>query len=389
MIRWLMTAPGLVATCMVLCAQAPEPAKKPAPAKYKMPALMVIVYADFPNQPEHQLAIAQYTASKGFNCVEAELDKLEVCRKAGLMVRLGSIDFNKLLKAAPKLKDDPAVYGYFISDRRTSKSFPGFARIAREFEAADPNHPTLFINRAEYNQFPEFVKVVQPMVLDYYHYHWYHKNHPERYFLYLRMFRDLSVQHEIPQMRCLGSNNPPEKIRQSMYCSLAYGVQAFHFWPPWFVTCKMDKDRNAVIENGKPVFGLTDQAKTVSEVSMELKALGPVLLKLRNEAVYHTDAKLPLGAEKAPADLWFQPEGELFLVSVFRDEQKNRYLMPVNHAVDKARELTLRFKDAATTVEVMDRKTAKWRPLALENVDQRLVLRLTLAPGDGELLRVK
>jgi len=362
----------------------PKDIKRP---KYQFPEIMVIVYADFPNEPEHQLALAKYTAGKGFNCVEAELDKLEVCRKAGLKVRLGSIDINKLLDAAPKLKDDQAVLGYFISDRRSRDAFPGFARTARAFEAADPNHPTLFINRAEYNQFPEFVEVVKPMVLDYYHYHWWHKNHPERYYLYLRMFRDLSVKHDIPQMRCLGSNNPPEKIRQSMYVALAYGVQAFHFWPPWFVTCKMDKDRNAVLEDGKPVFGLSDAGKAVSEVALELKALGPVLLKLKNQAVYHTDKTLPMGAERAPADLWFQPEGESFLVGIFNDDQKDRYLLPVNHDVEKTRELTLRFKDRVA-VELLDRKTAKWRSPELEKRDAERVLKLTLAPGDGELLRV-
>jgi hypothetical protein len=359
----------------------PPAGEKP---RYRMPAIMVIVYADFPNQPEHQDALAKYTLSKHFNCVEAELDKLDVCRKNGLMVRLGSIDVNKLLQAAPKLKDDPAVFGYFVSDRRTSKAFPGFAKIARDFEVADPNHPTLFINRAEYNQFPEFVDVVKPMVLDYYHYHWYHKNHPERYFLYLKMFRDLSVKHDIPQMRCLGSNNSPEKIRQSMYCSLAYGVQAFHFWPPWFVTCKMDKDRNAVLENGKPVFGLTEQAETVSKVAGELKTLGPVLLKLKNHAVYHTDPLPPMGGEKAPADFWVRPEGDSCLVSIFHDAEKNRYLMPVNHAVDKARELTLRFTADVAAIEMMDRRSGKWTPLKLENQS----VRLTLAAGDGELLRV-
>lgn len=357
---------------------------EPARPRFRFSDIMVIVYADFPNEPEHQLALAKYTLSKGFNCVEAELDKLEPCRKAGLKVRLGSIDINKMLQAAPKLKDDPAVLGYFISDRRSRSAFPGFARIARDFEAADPNHPTLFINRAESNQFPEFVDVVKPMVLDYYHYHWWPKNHPERYYLYLRMFRDLSVKHDIPQMRCLGSNNPPEKIRQSMYVGLAYGVQAFHFWPPWFVTCKMDKDRNAVLEDGKPVFGLSDLGKAPSEVSLELKALGPVLVKLKNQAVYHTDKALPIGAERAPADLWFQPEGESFLVSVFHDEEKNRFLMLVNHAVDKARELALRFKEPVG-LELMDRKTAKWRPLELD----KGTLRLPLAPGDGELIRVK
>lgn len=364
---------------------APKDGKRPS---YRFPEIMVIVYADFPNEPEHQLALARYTASKGFNCVEAEMDKLDVCRQAGLKVRLGSIDVNKMLRAAPKLKDDPAVFGYFISDRRSRGSFPGFAKSARDFEAADPNHPTLFINKAELNQFPEFVDVVKPMVLDYYHYHWWPKNHPERYYLYLRMFRDLSVKHDIPQMRCLGSNNPSEKIRQSMYVALAYGVQAFHFWPPWFVTCKMDKERNAVLEDGKPVFGLSDQAKTVSEVGLELKAIGPVLLKLKNQAVYHTDKTLPLSAEKAPADLWFQPEGESFLVSLFHDDQKNRYLMPVNHGVEKSQELTLRFKDKFS-LELLDRKTAHWRPLDLEKSADQWVLKLNLAPGDGELLRVK
>ncbi len=377
----------LLAILLLLPAGVAPAAAPPAARKYRMPAIVVIVYADFPNQPEQQLALARYTASKGFNCVEAEMDKLEVCRKAGLLVRLGG-DLNKMLQAAPKLKDDPAVFGYFISDRRRRRAFPGFARIARAFEKADPNHPTLFINRAEYNQFPEFVQVVRPMVLDYYHYHWWHKNHPERYFLYLRMFRDLSVQHDIPQMRCLGSNNPPEKVRQSMYCALAYGVQAFHFWPPWFVSCKMDKNRNAILENGKPVFGLSDAGKVVSTICGELKVLGPVLLKLRNQAVYHTDRVLPLGAERAPKDLWFTPEGESFLVSVFHDEKKNRYLLPVNHAVDRPRELTLRFGNDLG-LERLDRGTGKWRPLPHVAGKKERAVRLTLAPGDGELLRVR
>ena len=60
----------------------------------------------------------------------------------------------------------------------------------------------------------------------------------------------------------------------------------------------------------------------MSEVALELKAIGPMLLKLTNRAVYHTDTVLPMGAEKAPADFWIQPEGETFLVGVFEDEPK-------------------------------------------------------------------
>lgn len=368
---------------------APPLAAQPADQKprYKFPAIMVIVYADFPNDPAHQEAMARYTLSKNFNCVEAPLNWLEPCRKAGLMVRLGDIDVNKLLKEAPKLKDDPAVFGYFVSDRRTRTAFPGFARTAREFEKADPNHPTLFINRAEYNQFPEFVDVVKPMVLDYYHYHWYPKNHPERYFHYLKMFRDLSVKHDIPQMRCIGSNNPPEKLRQSMYVPLAYGVQAFHFWVPWFVQCKMDKDRNAVLENGKPVFGLSEQAQTISMIAGEFKVIGPTLLKLRSEAIYHTEPQ-SIGTEKAPADAWVRPEGNSCLVGLFRDAKNDRYLLAVNHAVDKARVLSLVFSPDVAGLELLDRKTGKWRDIPIEKNLRQGSASLELAPGDGELLRV-
>ncbi len=383
--RFMVWMIALLAAVSSVSAQDKKESKRP---KYRFPQLMVIVYADFPNQQEHQLAMAKYTLSKGFNCVEAEMRYLDVCRKAGLMVRLGASDINTMLKAAPKLKDDPAVLGYFISDRRSRGAFPGFAGIARAFEAADPNHPTLFINRAEYNQFPEFTDVVKPMVLDYYHYHWHSRNHPERYYLYLRMFRDLSNKYDIPQMRVLASSPSPAMIRQSMYVSVAYGIQALHFWPPHFVGCVMDQDRNAVLEDGRPVFSLSESGKAVSDVALDLKALGPVLLKLKNRAVYHTDKTLPIGAERAPAECWFQPEGDTFLVSEFRDDKDNRFLMPVNHSVDKARTLTLRFTDEKFGIELMDRKSAQWRVLPLDKTAGGRMLRLTLAPGDGELLRV-
>jgi len=126
----------------------------------------------------------------------------------------------------------------------------------------------------------------------------------------------------------------------------------------------------------------------VAEVAMDLKALSPVLVKLTNVAVYHTDAKLPIGAENAPADWWFHPEGESCLVGEFRDRTGNSYLLPVNHGVDKARELTLRFDDPKIGVELMDRKTGQWRSLPLAKSGPGCVLTLRLAAGDGELLRV-
>jgi hypothetical protein len=122
-----------------------------------------------------------------------------------------------------------------------------------------------------------------------------------------------------------------------------------------------------------------------------LKSLSPILVKLTNIAVYHTDAQLPIGAERAPRDSWFHPQGESFWVGEFRDRAGTSYLLPVNHGVDQAHELTLRFDDREIGVEVMDRKTGRWRSLPLEKGEAGCgaSLVLKMQAGDGELLRIQ
>ena len=93
--------------------------------KYRMPALMMVTWAEWPEEPEPQDVMAQFIRSQGFNSVEVEVDKLEMCRRNGLYARLGDGDINNLLKTAAGLKDDKSVFAYFISDRRRRNSFPG------------------------------------------------------------------------------------------------------------------------------------------------------------------------------------------------------------------------------------------------------------------------
>lgn len=367
---------------LVICV----PARAEETTKYRYPEFTIVGYADFPNEPEHQLAMAKYTLSKGFTAVEAEARLLDVCRQAGLKIRVGSPSLTKLIADAPKYKDDPAVFGYYVSDRRSRSSFPAWAQIEKQLTAADPNHPALFINSSNMNQFVEFADVVKPRLLTYYHYHYSRVNHPERYYLYMQSFRDLSVKHGIPVMRMHGGHDP--NVRRSMFESVAYGTQGFSFFPPHFIGCAMDQDRNAILdENGRPSFTIAEHAKAISDTALELRVLGPTLLKLTNDAVYHTEkVRLP-GANLAPADAWVQPEGETFLVGVFHDSAKTRYLFPVNHGTGKPRELTMKFKDV-NAIDMMDRKTGEWRPLRLETVDGTKVLKLTMASSDAELLRV-
>ena len=358
------------------------------PMQYRMPALMMVTWAEWPEEPEQQDVMAQFIRSQGFNSVEVEVDKLEMCRRNGLYARLGDGDINNLLKTAAGLKDDKSVFAYFISDRRRRNSFPGFTQVARAFEKVDPNHPTMFINRANWNEFHDFTAQVKPKLLDFYHYHWDGRRYPERRYIYLATFRELGVKNGIPIMRCVGGNVPVAQLRQTFYTSLAYGIQGFHFWPPWMFSINKEGDK-PVLKDGKIVPRVN--VPPLAEVAREIKPLGPVLIKLRSTAVYHTKPVHPEapGAASFPEDHWLQLSGEQMLAGFFKGEDDGDYLMVVNCDAGKERETTLSMKAPVTLVERMDKKTGKWQAVAINSRDGRVVFKLKLSAGNGELFRVK
>jgi len=363
---------------------AEEPAKKDVPypgLKYKMPEIMLISWTEWPKDPEHQDTLAKYIKEKGFNAVETTMESLDTLRKNGMYARLGPE-----LGAAAKLKDDPAVFCYFISDRRRPSSFPGFAHMRQEFEKADPNHPTMFINRALWNQFPGFVDVVKPNLLTYYHYQWRHKQYPERNLLYLSMFRDLAVKNDIPLLRCTDARSTPGQIRQEHFTSLAYGVKGFHYSPCHHFGYKKDEKGEPVLENGKIVPTFNEFFIPLSDIAKDIKTLSPVLVKLKSVDVFHAEP-LPMAGKKPPEDSWIGISGEGTLVGVLQDEAGADFLLPVNNDPNAQREATLRLK-GATAVERMDKKSGIWVPLALEKDGDAGVVKVPLAPGDGELLKV-
>ena len=354
--------------------------------KYRMPALMMVTWAEWPEEPVQQDVMAQFILSQGFNSVEVEVDKLEMCRRNGLYARLGDGDINNLLKTAARLKDDKSVFAYFISDRRRRNSFPGFARVARAFEKVDPNHPTMFINRANWNEFHDFTAQVKPKLLDFYHYHW--ARYPERRYIYLAAFRELGVKNGIPVMRCVGGNSPLPQLRQTFYTSLAYGIQGFHFWPPWMFSYNREGDK-PILKDGKIVPRVN--VPTLAEVAREIKPLGSILINLRSTAVYHTKPVHPEapGAASFPQDHWLQLSGEQMLAGFFKSEDNGDYLMVVNCDAGNERETTLSMKAPVTLVERMDKRTGKWQAVAINSKDGRVVSNLKLSAGNGELFKVK
>ena len=88
----------LTALVITLCVNASSAVSDERNTKYEMPALMMVTWAEWPDDPKQQDVMAQFIQSNGFNSVEVEIDKLEICRRNKLYARLGDGDLNRLLK---------------------------------------------------------------------------------------------------------------------------------------------------------------------------------------------------------------------------------------------------------------------------------------------------
>lgn len=363
-----------------------DPAKEaPVKIRYRPPEIMLVTSVDWPASEEHRETMAKFLVEKGINCVEGATDVLDVCRRNGLYVRVGARngDLGNLLQEIKdlRLKDDPAVFGYFISDRRRSSAFATWARWVQLFEERDPKHPAIFINRALWNEFGQFADVVKPMILDFYHYHWDGKRKPDRYHLYLHMFRDVAKKHGIPVMRCVGTGVSPPQLLQTMYVSLAYGVQAFHFWVPWHVGHQKD-EKGPILKDGKLVPTITPWGETIGQFGKDMRAMGPTLLKSTSLATYYTEPFPQYIGKKIPEELWFTATGGYLVIGHFQDKEKEDYLLVVNSHVGQDQKAELTFKAPVSSAQWMDKKTGKWKRAP----GKGLATSLTIKPGSGELL---
>jgi len=376
-----------IGLCSTLAADDSETdSSKPIPIRYRVPDLMMVTWAEWPDDPAQQDVMARYIKSHGFNAVECEIHLLEMCRRNGLYARLGASNINELHKQAAGLRDDKSVFAYFISDRRRRNSFPGFANIARAFAEVDPNHPTIFINRAIWGEYYEFVDTVKPMILDYYHYHWDGRRYPDRRYIYLRSVCELARKNGIPAMRCVGAGVSLPQIRHTMYTSLAYGVQAFHFWPPWMFSYEK-KDDKPVLVDGKIVPRVN--VPPLAEVARDIQPLGPTLATLQSTGVYHTKPFHPEapGAAEFPQDHWIQCPDEHLVLGMFKGTENRPYFLTVNADITRDRISHLTFHESVSLVERIDRKSGEWVK-AYDPGGGKTTLAVKLPPGGGDLFRV-
>ncbi len=409
----------------------------PAAAR-DLPEFMIFTYGVDLTEPN-----VKALAGAGFNTVYGPADKLDLCRKYGLKLMIP----HPGPEAAKGLRSNPDVWGYDVMDEPISlKELHAAADSVRLYREADPTHLTFVnLNQKAGYWIDFFLDTVKPDFLSYDAYPWWFGGIYEWFtgqqalFVKLEQHRDAALAAGLPltlwnevNVGVDASTNfdknwitPPDnapKIRQNIYATLVYGAKGVL----WF-TGQLLFD--------KPTGEINETGRQVAAINQELKLLGPVLLPLRSTGVFHTDP-VPDGSRKVSPDHWVQPVGKDLVLGTFRDPEKREYVMVANKNWQFPREASLQFRlflEEVAAVELFDKHSGAWKPLTVtvvpdtrdhtyiynvDNIPDKIMnyitlnrkaltpkdlaffelyhvygppyqaVSLTLAPGDGELLRV-
>jgi hypothetical protein len=165
-----------------------------------------------------------------------------------------------------------------------------------------------------------------------------------------------SKDNELRDRNWITPPNNDKKIRLLTYVSLAYGAKGI-LW--FYGPCLFDKTGD-----------MNETGRQVTVINHELKNLGPVLLPLNSAGVFHTPP-FTRGSRQTTPDYWVQPLGKNLLMGTFRDKEKKEYVMVVNKDWKSSRKATLQFQlwqQVVNSVEMLDKHTGEWKTLPMTEV---------------------
>jgi len=328
-------------------------------------------------------ATAQAYADAGFNTVMAKSDMLDLCAKHGLR----AIVMDATPELAAKMKDHPGVWGWYVQDEPKAEEFGKVGERVALFHAADADHPA-YVNLMAWMDLKQYLQTVKPRFLSYDYYQWWWN--PQHYCWRLEVHRTAALEAGLPLLCWIEANADPRwewgkagattladnlpKLRQSVSLAVAYGVQGIQ----WFTggLC-FEKDGR-----------LKRSGEDVALINHELQALGPTLLSLKSEAVYHT-SPLPPHTAAVPADLWLQSPYRNLTLGLLRGADGSRCVVTVNRDIAHEREVSLHLDKAVAGLEAFDPAGQQWQAVEVERVGGHGVARVKLAAGGMVLLQVR
>lgn len=344
-------------------------------------------------------AKAKALADAGFTVVNWEPEHLDVLQKYGLKAMV----HDPTPEMASRLADHPAVWGYHCGDEPyPEEEFPPIAARFEALRQADPYHPAFVNMLSTTGEFlRKYMDVVKPEILSFDYYQWWWGS--DRYFGKLEQFREAAMLAGVPLGSCIEVTANPgvewgdntylpdnaRKLRQSLYTNLAYGVKMIE----WFSSDILFEPETTL---------LTPAGKDVAALNAEIKALSPILAKLRSVGVYHTPP-LAAGTREAPKEHWLRLIGEQtkagLVMGMFLDEEGGDYLMVTNRDYHRSQSVVVRLqskwlgiapwhkpKTYSYAVAKLDKQTGKWITISASSF---VGFTFVIGPAEGELFRIK
>ncbi len=327
-------------------------------------------------------ASAQAIIDANFNTAMCDIGNLDLCRRYGLK----AIVMGATPEMAADRVEDSAVWGYYVKDEPTADEFPAVGQQVAVLHRADPSHPA-YVNVMAWMDLDQYLQIVAPKVLsyDYYQWWWGTQNHFSR----LAAHRRAALGANIPLICWLEANADPRwewgepgctylpdnavKLRQSVYTAIAYGVKGIQ----WFNELLMFSDHQ-----------LTQAGEDVAALNAELRRVGPNLIRLESVDVFHT-LPLPTDTKELPTDHWVQTTTPDLVLGTFKAELHNDFMIVANRLIDHRRWAVLQFRRSVSEVTKFDKQEGRWVSLPLSRWGRQSTVEFILAPGDGELLKIR
>jgi hypothetical protein len=361
------------------------------------------------NSPPNDPAVLKRIKDCGFTLAGfVPPGALDACEKAGLKaivsdVRCADYDWTNVdeTKARERIRSliaevgkHPAVFGYNLRDEPPAAWFPGLNKVASAIRELAPGkwpYINLFPDYAEnwqlgttnYEEYLErFIATCKPRIISYDNYSLMDDGSLRpNYWTNLEAVRRAAKKHGLEFWNIVLSvahfnyrEPSAADLRFEVYSTLAHGGHGLAYFT--YFAPHVGNYRGAPVDQ----FGHeTPTWSHMQNVNLQVQKLGPTLLELSSDEIYHI-GKIPTGSQ-APStnSLVSAVGGNNFLVGDFTHRDGSRYVMVVNKDFTKSRPCWPQFRKAPKRLRHVSPYTGTLTPYEGEYV--------WLAPGQGVLIK--
>jgi len=171
------------------------------------------------------------------------------------------------------------------------------------------------------------------------------------------------------------------EIRYNVYTTLAYGVKGLTWFTWWTPNAENGNWQEAIISKTGTK---SDLYTSIKKVNGEVKKLGPTLMGLTSQAVYHSGV-MEKSTQSVPNNFWWKPAStsDNVIISYFTNSNGRKYIMAVNRDLTTTHTLTFKVKSKPSAVNEVSKLTGS--EVNTNYNSSTGVLSGSFLPGEGKL----